>query len=107
MEMLVSLSHELRVDEQDARQAEAAQPEQNPDQKRALEIQERQRIEDTYGIDATEEDIKRGEDAAKEKAEAEQEAAKPEKVENLGKFKPNEELNGSQIQDIHDKPINL
>ncbi|QYW05598.1 hypothetical protein pEaSNUABM25_00242 [Erwinia phage pEa_SNUABM_25] len=107
MEMLVSLSHELRVDEQDARTAEEAQPQQNPDQARALELQEKKRIEDTYGVEATDEEIKRGEDAETEKKQAEEESAKPEKVENLGQFKPREDLTASQIQDEHDKPINL
>lgn len=100
MEMLVSLSHEIRVEKQDA---ESAPPVLDA-QQQALDAQEQQRIISEYGIDATKEEIAEKE---QERIKKEQEEADEKKVTipaDLGQRKPKEdsEQNGSDIQNEHD-----
>lgn len=98
MEMFVSLAHEIPVEEKDKEEKQ----EPTEAQKQALARQEQQRILDTYGIDATKEEIEKGEEDRK-RIEEEQAAEKRTKQpEDLGKFKANEELTATDIQNVHD-----
>lgn len=104
MEMYISLSHEIRVGENQPETA--AQP--TDTEKRLLDEQERQRIIDTYGVDATKEEI---EEKEKDRIEQEQEKAEENKrtmPENHGQKVPDDEseLNATKIQNEHDDQIN-
>ena len=100
MEIFVSLSHEIRVDRQDAPE----KPAPLDGQQRALELQEQRRIADEYGIDAPKEEI---EEKEKDRIEREEEAVAEKKTKppaDLGQRKPIEDkdLTATDIQNQHD-----
>ena len=100
MEILVSLSHEIRVDRQDAPE----KPVPLDGQQRALELQEQRRIADEYGIDTPKEEI---EEKEKDRVKREEEAAAEKKIKppaDLGQRKPDEDKNltATDIQNQHD-----
>ena len=77
MEMLVSLSHEIRVDRQNEADARAQELAPTDGQQRALELQEQKRIADEYGIDTPKEEV---EEKEKDRIEREEEAAAERKI---------------------------
>jgi len=105
MEMIVSLSHEIRVDKKDVEQ----KPELTDSAQAAADEKERQRIKDTYGIDGTKQEIEAGENAIKKRNAELAEEKKMTIPADLGKFKTKEGSNAAQIQDAHDRlpPGNL
>ena len=98
MEMFVSLAHEIPVEEKDKEEKQ----EPTEAQKQALARQEQQRILDTYGIDATKEEIEKGEEDRKRIEEEQAAGKRTQQPEDLGKFKANEELTATDIQTVHD-----
>ena len=100
MEMFVSLAHEIPVEEKDKDKEEKQEPTEA--QKQALARQEQQRILDTYGIDATKEEIEKGEEDRKRIEEEQAAGKRTQQPEDLGKFKANEELTATDIQNVHD-----
>ena len=104
MEMLVSLSHEIRVDRQDSADAQAQELAPTDGQQRARELQEQKRIADEYGIDTPKDEI---EEKEKDRIEREEDAAAERKITkpaDLGQRKPIEdkELTATDIQNQHD-----
>lgn len=104
MEMLVSLSHEIRVDRQDSADAQAQELAHTDGQQRALELQEQKRIAYEYGIDTPKDEI---EEKEKDRIEREEDAAAERKITkpaDLGQRKPIEdkELTATDIQNQHD-----
>lgn len=99
MEMIVSLSHEIRVARQDN---DVEKPPVLEGQQKALEEQERQRMSETYDIDEPKEDIAEKEQKRieAEEEQAEQNRTKP--PEDLGQTKINEEHTATDIQNKHD-----
>lgn len=104
MEMVVSLSHEIRVEKQDNASAEAQTQGPTDAQQTALDIQERNRIVEEYGIDAPKDEVQEKEQdrIEREKEKADDKRVKP--PENLGQHKPIEDkdVTATDIQNQHD-----
>lgn len=105
MEMLVSLSHEIRIEEQDVKPA--TQPTDQAQQ--ALALKDQQRIVEDYGIDASPEEIEKGEKERTEQEEEKAEEAKKTVPQDLGQFKQSDdsENNAAKIQQSHDNLTDL
>ena len=104
MEMVVSLSHEIRVEKQDNSTTEARTQGPTDAQQTALDIQERNRIVEEYGIDAPKEEVQEKE---QDRIDREQEQADDKRIkqpEDLGQRKPIEDkdLTATDIQNQHD-----
>ncbi|QZE59485.1 hypothetical protein MPK66_gp241 [Erwinia phage pEa_SNUABM_2] len=104
MEMLVSLSHEIRVEKQDNAATEAQTQGPTDAQQTALDIQEQRRIVEEYGIDASKEEVA---DKEKDRIEREEEQADEKRIKppaDLGQRKPIEDkdLTATDIQNQHD-----
>lgn len=104
MKMVVSLSHEIRVEKQDSAANEAQTQGPTDAQQTALDIQERGRIVEEYGIDAPKDEV---EEKEKDRIEREQEKEDEKRAKppaDLGQHKPIEgkELTATDIQNEHD-----
>ncbi len=103
MEIYVSLSAEVRVDREDRQDAVERRLPPTDSALRAEQLQEQARLKAEYGVDATQEEIERGEEKReKEKEDQEKRTSIPD---DLGKFKPKEDQNAADIQNIHDNLI--
>ncbi|UAW96731.1 hypothetical protein pEaSNUABM22_00244 [Erwinia phage pEa_SNUABM_22] len=104
MEMMVSLSHEIRVEKQDNTANEAQTQGPTDAQQRALDLEDQRRIAEEYGIDATKEEIeeKEKERIGREKEKEEDNRVRP--PADLGKRKPIEDkdVTATDIQNEHD-----
>lgn len=104
MEMIVSLSHEIRVEKQDNAATEAQTQGPTDAQQAALDLADRQRIVEEYGIDAPKEEV---EEKEKDRIEREKEQADEKRITppaDLGQRKPIEDkdVTATDIQNQHD-----
>lgn len=104
MEMVVSLSHEIRVEKQDTSATEARTHGPTDAQQTALEIQERNRIVEEYGIDAPKEEVQEKEQDRIEREKEQEEEKRITPPADLGQRKPIEDkdITATDIQNQHD-----
>ena len=102
--MIVSLSHEIRIEGQDAAHQKSIAPASHPDDVRAKERAEQQRLLDEHGLDTPQEEIDEKEESRiKQEQEKEEENTRtiPEGL-GLRKSDPEKEQYGNDIQNQHD-----
>lgn len=104
MEMLVSLSHEIRVDGQDSADAKATALAPTDGEQRALELQEQQRIAEEYGVDTPKDEIAEKEEDRKKREEEEANSKRTKPPADLGQRKPidDKDVTATDIQNQHD-----